>query len=65
VIAEVLRAMEANFASELRESARYELGHAISSGFVVAGRFDFNQLAYARDDLVPALFEVRKAEIGN
>jgi hypothetical protein len=58
VISEVFRTVEANFAAELRKFVGYELGHAVGGGFVVAGRFDFDQLAHARDDLVAAVFEV-------
>jgi len=65
MIAKVVRLVDANIdlAAELRKFLRDGLGEAVGGGFVVAGRFDFDQLADGRDDRVAALFEIFKAEI--
>src|ERR1700687_13758 len=63
VIAKVFRWMNASFTAELGEFLRDGLRDAVHGGFVVAGRFDFNQLTDGRDDLVAALVEVGKTTL--
>jgi hypothetical protein len=45
-------------AAELGKLLRDGLRHAIYGGFVVAGRFDFDQFADGRDDRIAPLIEV-------
>ena len=58
VIAKVFRLVDPQLTAELGESVRDGLRSAVRGGFVVAGRFDFDQLADSRDDLVAALAKI-------
>ena len=55
--------MKAHFAAQPRELLRDRLRNPVDGRFVVAGRFDFDQLADGRDDLVAALAEIGKTTL--
>jgi hypothetical protein len=58
MIAVFLGAVETDFAAESREFFSYRFGDLVYRGFVVAGRFDFYQIADCRDDCRTALGEI-------
>ena len=63
VIAEVFCLVNPDLAAELGKFLGNRLGDAVDSGLVVAGRFDFDQLADGRYDFVAALVEIGKATL--
>ena len=63
VIAGVVRWVGSRFAAELGKFMRDDFRNAIHGGFVVAGRFDFDQFADGRDNLVAALVEIGKTAL--
>src|ERR1039458_4513605 len=67
VIAKIFRWMDAyvdlDLAAELGKFMRDGLRNAVHGGFVVAGRFDFNQLTDGRDNLIAALVEIGKTTL--
>src|SRR5271154_1514230 len=65
MVAEVLRVVEANLSSQFGEFAGYELGNVVGGGFVVAGRFDFYQLADGRDDGAATVGEIGQAGLSS
>jgi hypothetical protein len=65
MIAKVVCLVEAyiDLAAELGKFLRDGLREAVRGGFVVAGRFDFDQLADGRDDRIAAVAEVSKTTL--
>ena len=64
VIAKTFCLVNANFPAEPRKFIGDGLGHAIDGGFVVAGRFDFSQIADSRNNLVAAVAEITQPQLG-
>ncbi len=60
-VSEIVAAMELSASAERFEFLREERGYAVDGWLVVAGRFDFHELARGFDNLALALFEVVQA----
>jgi len=58
VAAKLLLPVETDLSAKLRKLLRDSFGHAIDGGFVVAGRFDFNQIADGRNHRFSAFAEI-------
>src|SRR5258706_1044389 len=63
VIAKVCRWMDPHFAAQPGEFMRDGLCNAVHGGFVVAGGFDFYEVANGQDDLIAALVEIGKTTV--
>ncbi len=63
VIAKVFRGMDVHFTAEPGKFMRDGVRNFVHRGFVVAGRFDFDQFADGRDNLVAALAEISKTAL--
>ena len=57
----VFGVVHASVSTDGFETSREECAHAVGSGLVVAGGFDFDELANGLDDLFLARFEVAQA----
>jgi hypothetical protein len=65
VVAEFFPAMEMGTSAQQREPLSEMGTHAVGGGFVVAGRFDFNEFANGLEEFVLAGFEVLETvEVG-
>ena len=64
MIAEIGGTMDTDLSAERGELLRDGLGQTIHCGLFVAGRFDFDQLADRRDDLLASFLEIGEAALG-
>jgi hypothetical protein len=56
--------VEADFSAQARKFLRHDFGKTVDGGFVVTGRFDFDELTDHRDDRVLTVGEISKTALG-